>query len=88
MKQEVDLDAYFARISYSGGREANLETLNRILYLHNEHIPFENLDVVLHKSVSLRPQDVDDKIIRRKRGGYCFEQNTLLMRVLLRMGFK
>ena len=50
-------------------------------------IPFENLDVVLGRGIDLSDEAVDDKLIHRKRGGYCFEQNTLFMRVLLALGF-
>ncbi len=82
-----DLDAYFARIGYGGPRVASLATLRTIHALHPAAIPFENLDPLLGRPVSLAIADVADKLVRRRRGGYCFEQNTLFRAVLEALGF-
>jgi len=82
-----DLDAYCARIAYDGPREARLATLQRVVLGHARAIPFENLDVLLGRGVDLAPNAVADKLVRRRRGGYCFEHNTLLLAVLRRLGF-
>lgn len=84
----VDLDAYLARIGYRGGRAPTLRTLNGICEAHVTAIPFENLDVLLGRPISLADEAVDEKLIHRARGGYCFEQNTLLYRVLRTLGFE
>lgn len=86
-KQEVDLDAYFARIGYDGPREATLEVLQSLHALHPATIPFEALDVFNDKPISITPEDVDRKLIHGGRGGYCFEQNSLFRRVLRSLGF-
>lgn len=85
--QEVDLDAYFARIGYDGPREATLEVLRRLHNLHPANIPFEAIDVFHDKPIRIAPEDVDQKLIHDGRGGYCFEQNTLFRRVLRSLGF-
>jgi len=84
----VDLDAYFARIGYAGPRDATLETLRALHVLHPAAIPFEAIDVQLGRGVDLSPAAVDAKLIGARRGGYCFEQNGLLKRVLLSLGFE
>lgn len=84
----VDLDAYFARIGYDGPREATLDVLRAIAFRHPDAIPFENLDVLLGRGISIVPADVDAKLIDAGRGGYCYEQNGLLKRVLQAMGFQ
>ncbi|MCB9603713.1 MAG: arylamine N-acetyltransferase [Sandaracinus sp.] len=84
----VDLDAYFARIGYHGGRAPTLHALNAICEAHVIAIPFENLDVLLGRPISLSDAAVDDKLLHRGRGGYCFEHNTLLHRVLRALGFE
>ena len=84
----VDLDAYFARIGYDGPREPTLAVLRAITQKHPDAIPFENLDVLLGRGVSIDPADIDAKLIGARRGGYCFEQNGLLKRVLLALGFE
>ena len=56
---DCDLDAYFSRIGYTGSRSPTLETLNGICLAHVTSIPFENLDAVLNKGISLNPREVD-----------------------------
>ncbi|RCK37825.1 hypothetical protein TH19_07245 [Thalassospira profundimaris] len=85
--QEVDLDAYFARIGYDGPREATLEVLQTLHALHPASIPFEAIDVFNDKPISIAPHNVDQKLIHDGRGGYCFEQNGLFRRVLRSLGF-
>ena len=84
----VDLDAYFARIGYDGPREPTLTVLRAIHQKHPDAIPFENLDVLLGRPISLDPAAVDAKLIGAGRGGYCYEQNGLLKRVLTALGFQ
>lgn len=84
----VDLDAYFKRIGYDGPREPTLAVLCAITQRHPDAIPFENLDVLLGRGISIVPADVDAKLITAGRGGYCYEQNGLLKRVLTAMGFE
>jgi N-hydroxyarylamine O-acetyltransferase len=84
----VDLDAYFARIDYDGPREPTLAVLRAITQKHPDAIPFENLDVLLGRGISLDPAAIDAKLITAGRGGYCFEQNGLLKRVLIALGFE
>jgi N-hydroxyarylamine O-acetyltransferase len=83
----VDLDAYFARIGYSGPREPTLATLGALHRLHPAAIPFENLDVLVGRPIDLAPSAVDAKLIERRRGGFCYEHNSLFKRVLESLGF-
>jgi len=84
----VDLDAYFKRIGYDGPREPTLDVLRAIAVRHPDAIPFENLDVLLGRGISIVPADIDAKLIAGGRGGYCYEQNGLLKRVLQALGFQ
>jgi len=84
----VDLDAYLARIGYDGPREPTIAVLREICRLHPGAIPFENLDVLLGRPISLDPARIDAKLIGAGRGGYCYEQNGLLKRVLSQLGFE
>jgi N-hydroxyarylamine O-acetyltransferase len=86
--QSVDLDAYFRRIGHDGPREPTMATLCAITRKHPDLIPFENLDVLLGRGISIVPADVDAKLIGAGRGGYCYEQNGLLKRVLETLGFQ
>ena len=83
----MNLDRYFARIGYAGSPRPDLETLRELHRLHPVSIPFENLSTLLGEPVRLDPAALEDKLVRRRRGGYCFEQNTLFMHVLAAIGF-
>lgn len=83
----VDLEAYGKRIGWTGGWQPSLETFRGIHLAHAETIPYENLDILLGKRISLEPEQIERKLVRQRRGGYCFEQNGLLARVLEQIGF-
>ena len=87
MSDTLDLDAYFKRIGYEGPRDANLETLRALHLKHPMAIPFENLNPILGLSVPLDMASLQAKLIHAGRGGYCFEQNGLFLRVLQMLGF-
>jgi N-hydroxyarylamine O-acetyltransferase len=84
----VDLDAYFNRVQWGGEVRPSLETLTGLLRSHMSHIPFENLDVLLGRRVRLDLDGVQAKLVRSRRGGYCFEHATLFAAVLERLGFR
>ncbi|WP_184718975.1 arylamine N-acetyltransferase [Caulobacter sp.] len=84
----VDLNAYCRRIGYDGPRAPTLDVLSAIALKHPDAIPFENLDVLLGRGISIARADVDAKLIAGGRGGYCYEQNGLLKRVLQTLGFQ
>jgi N-hydroxyarylamine O-acetyltransferase len=88
MSHAVNLENYFARIGYQGPRAATLEVLRAIHRLHPAAIPFENLNPLTRRPVKLEPEAVEHKLVTQKRGGYCFEQNTLLANVLRQLGFR
>jgi N-hydroxyarylamine O-acetyltransferase len=82
-----DLDAYFARIGYEGPSEPTLPVLATLHRLHPAAIPFEAIDVLLGRGVSLAPADIFAKLVTARRGGYCFEQNGLFRLALTSLGF-
>lgn len=67
--------------------EHNFEFLKKIQYSAVTRIAYENLDILEGKSLSLNKEDLFEKIVVRKRGGYCFELNGLLADILEEMGF-
>ena len=83
----ADIDAYFVRIGWSGPVAPDRPTLNAIAAHHPAAIPFENLDPYLVRPVDLAPEALMAKLVHGQRGGYCFEQNGLLRRVLEGIGF-
>jgi N-hydroxyarylamine O-acetyltransferase len=85
---DLDLRAYLARIRYDGPLAPDYATLAALLAAHMNAIHFENIDVLLGRPIRLDLESLQDKIVRRRRGGYCFEQATLFDAVLRAIGFK
>ena len=83
-----DLDAYLERIGISEVREPTPEFLDELIYAHQRTIPFDDLDVHDKQVVpSLGIADLFEKIVMRRRGGYCFELNGLFGALLRELGF-
>lgn len=83
----VDLDAYLERVGYAGPLTPDIEVLRALHERHPDAIAFEAIDVLLDRGVDLSPAAVDEKLIRRGRGGYCYEHNGLFKRVLTTLGY-
>lgn len=84
---EGDLRAYFDRIGFSGEAHADRVTLAALVAAHTATIPFENLNPFLGLPVSLTAEALVGKLVRQRRGGYCYEQNGLFAHVLETIGF-
>ena len=88
MSEHLDLDDYFRRIGYDGPRAATHEALRALHRLHPKAIPFENLDPLLGRPVRLDISSLQEKLVRSRRGGFCYEHNLLFWAVLERLGFQ
>jgi N-hydroxyarylamine O-acetyltransferase len=84
----MDLDAYLDRIGFGGPTAPSLANVTALLAAHMAAVPFENLDVLLGRPPRLDLDGLTDKLVRRRRGGYCFEHGTLLGAVLERLGYR
>ncbi|MFQ6393991.1 arylamine N-acetyltransferase family protein [Nocardia sp. KC 131] len=85
--EELDLDAYLTRIGFDGDRSPTLATLRALVYAHTTTIPFENLEIILGRGIPLDLESLQNKMIRQRRGGYCYENVGLFAAVLERLGF-
>ena len=75
-------------------RELNRETpepsLPLLRTLHEAHllaVPFENLSIHYGQPITLEDEALYDKIVRRRRGGFCYELNGLFAWLLRQLGF-
>lgn len=84
---KADLAAYLARIGHDGPFDPTLATLTALHRAHTLAIPFENLDVQLGTPPGRAPAAVFDKLVTRRRGGWCYEQNGLFGSALMALGF-
>lgn len=81
------LPRYLARIGYAGPVAPTLEVLAALQAAHIAAIPFEAIDALTGAGIDIGADAIDAKLIGQRRGGYCFEQNALFLRVLLAIGF-
>jgi N-hydroxyarylamine O-acetyltransferase len=83
----LDLDAYLRRIGCAGPLSPTRAVLETLHLAHATQVPFENLDIHLGRPIRIDLPSVQAKLVRGRRGGYCFEQNALLAAVLEHIGF-
>jgi arylamine N-acetyltransferase len=83
-----DVASYLRRLDYPGPTDPTFDTLAAVVSAHNRSIPFENLDPLLGTPVfDLSAEALMNKLVHRRRGGYCYEHNGLLRYALQHLGF-
>ncbi len=85
---DLDIRTYLERIGYRGPLDVSLETLRELHLAHLYTVPFENLHIQMGLPLSLDVSALFDKVVRRRRGGFCYELNGLFCAVLRELGFK
>jgi N-hydroxyarylamine O-acetyltransferase len=83
----LELSAYLQRIHFDGSVRPDLATLSAIHRCHQYAVPFENLDVLLRRSLGLDLEASYDKLVRQRRGGWCYEMNGVMEWALKEIGF-
>src|SRR6185295_18386444 len=84
----LNTDAYLKRINYTGPLNPSAETLRNLHLAHLLAVPFENLDIHLGRPIVLEDAALFDKIVERRRGGFCYELNGLFCWLLRELGFE
>lgn len=81
------VQAYLERIGFKGPLDGSFKTLATLQECHLLKVPYENLEILARQPLSLDPQDLFQKIVVRRRGGYCFELNALFGWLLRELGY-
>ncbi|MFI5907571.1 arylamine N-acetyltransferase [Dactylosporangium sp. NPDC051541] len=82
------MDDYLARIGIDERpHRPDLATLRRVQRAHLGSVPFENLSIHLGEPVALDDEGLLDKIVKRRRGGFCYELNGALALLLRDLGY-
>lgn len=89
MNQPIpDVPEYLRRIGLTEAPPFSLAGLDALVWAHQTHVPFEDLNSGwLGLPVSLEIPELYDKVVLRRRGGYCYELNALFTRLLADLGF-
>ena len=85
--RELDSSAYLRRIGYTGGLEPNAANLAALVRAHRFAVPYETLDLWRRRHTTLRLEEIYDKVVTQRRGGYCFELNGLFAWLLRELGY-
>jgi len=85
--QPADRDAYLQRVGLDGSLQRDGAGLAALQEAHLRAIPFENLDIPLGRGIGLDLSRLLEKLVHARRGGFCFEQNTLFAAALRSLGF-
>ena len=83
----MDAADYLQRINYDGSRTPSAETLRQLHLAHLRTVPFENLSIHWREPIVLSDDALFEKIVRRQRGGFCYELNGLFAGLLRELGF-
>jgi N-hydroxyarylamine O-acetyltransferase len=83
----MDVEQYLRRIAYDGPLRPSVAVLRALHRQHLFTVPFENLDIALRNPIVLDVALLYDKIVRRRRGGFCYELNGLFFTLLTALGF-
>ena len=81
------IQAYLQRINYTGPLVPSAETLRLLQVAHLQTVPFENLSIHSGEPIILDDEALFEKIVRRRRGGFCYELNGLFAALLRALGF-
>ena len=83
----MNVDAYLDRIRYAGPRRPNAATLRLLHRAHMLSVPFENLSIHAGEPIVLEDEALFEKVVTRRRGGFCYELNGLFAALLRALGF-
>jgi arylamine N-acetyltransferase len=78
---------YLRRLGIEEPLPPTLDTLRLVHERHLQHVPYENLGIMLGVPPSVDPDSCLDRVGRVGRAGYCFHHNAALELVLTDLGF-
>jgi N-hydroxyarylamine O-acetyltransferase len=83
----LNIEAYLERINYHGQLVPTAETLRELQVAHLLAVPFENLSIHANEPIVLEDDALFTKIVKQRRGGFCYEANGLFAALLRALGF-
>lgn len=81
------VEAYLDRIAATRPERAGADALRDLQLRHLRAVPFENLSVHLGEDIRLTEDALFDKIVTRRRGGFCYELNGAFAALLASLGY-
>jgi len=84
----TQLGGYLERVGLDSVPSPDPTGLAAVHRAHLYSIPFENLDIHLGTPIRLDRDGLFDKLVGRRRGGFCYENNLVFAGALLALGFR
>ncbi|MGW5367987.1 arylamine N-acetyltransferase family protein [Streptomyces sp. NPDC004009] len=81
-------DAYLRRIEAARPPRPTAEALRDLHLRHLRTVPFENLSIHLGEEIVLEEERLLDKVVGRRRGGFCYELNGAFGALLTALGYE
>jgi arylamine N-acetyltransferase len=87
-ERALDIATYLDRIGYHGGTKPTLEHLRAMHRAHFLNVPFENLDIARGVEIHVDEAVNHEKLVKRRRGGFCLEVTGMFARILRALGYR
>ncbi|MBS1587563.1 MAG: arylamine N-acetyltransferase [Bacteroidetes bacterium] len=84
----MDIQQYLERIGYAHPKGIGISQLRKLMECHVRNVPFEDLDIQAGIPIELDISKFYDKVVSRRRGGYCYELNGLFAALLKELGYR
>lgn len=85
---ESQVARYLDRFGAARPVPPDVHGLRALQLAHLKAVPFENLSIHLGEPISLDHDALFDKLVNRRRGGFCYEQNGLFAALLTALGYR
>ena len=83
----VDVGGYLHRLGLRDPGPPSVDSLRRLHMAHVERVPYENLEIQLGRRTTVEPLEAVERIVRRRRGGYCYHLNGAFSELLRELGY-
>ncbi len=79
---------YLDRLGVPDPGPPSVESLHLLHRAHVERVPYENLEIQLGRPTTVDPVEASERIVGRRRGGYCYHLNGAFSALLLALGYR
>ncbi len=83
-----EIDLYLERVGIDAGKDCDASFLEALHFAHIQSMVLDNLDIHLGPTIEIDVPRIFDKIVRRGRGGFCYELNSMFGSLLLSLGYE
>ena len=84
----LDVPGYLERLGLADLGPPSVESFFRVHRAHVERVPYENLEIQLGRPTTVDPVEAAERIVGRRRGGYCYHLNGAFSALLGALGYR